>query len=67
MAKPQLLAEAHEEFLFLLDGGYKGKWFEKSVLGINDMTPEHRKFVLQGHDILKGYSELRKPGGRAGY
>lgn len=43
---------AHEEFLTLKKGGIKGGMFERSLVAVEDMKKENRRFVVHGDDIL---------------
>lgn len=52
LSSPKLYKEAHEAFLFLKSGGYKGKLFEKSTLSPQHLPAAQRKAIYRGRDIL---------------
>ncbi|MCP4248141.1 MAG: hypothetical protein GY778_13940, partial [bacterium] len=52
LSNPALYDEAHEAFLFLKSGGYKGKLFEPSMLSLEHLPEEQRQVIYRGTDIL---------------
>lgn len=52
-AAPERVEAAHADFLLLKRGGYKGRLFERSFLGVNDMSDAHRQFVIVGTEALR--------------
>jgi len=44
---------AHDQFMLLKQGGYKGELFQKSFQHLEDLAPAHRKYVTRGVEILK--------------
>ncbi|MBK8269973.1 MAG: hypothetical protein IPK83_17415 [Planctomycetes bacterium] len=50
---PELYKNAHHSFLFLKDGGYVGKLFEKSRVELEDLPKQHRELIYRGEDIIK--------------
>ena len=51
-ADPDLYADAHEMFLFLKAGGYKGRLFEKSTVALEHLPKDVRAVIYRGRDIL---------------
>lgn len=49
----QLFKSAHEKFMLLKNGGYKGRLFERSYEHLEDLDKDHRSFIIRGRDILK--------------
>jgi hypothetical protein len=52
-AAPELEQSAHDDFMLLKSGGHKGKMFEKSTLGIEDLDSASRQFIIRGDDALR--------------
>lgn len=52
-ADPDLYGRAHEEFLFLKDGGAEGRWYEKSKVGLEHLPKDVRSLIYRGEDILQ--------------
>ncbi len=50
---PEAYEAACDDFLLLKDGGYRGKLFEPSFLGLEHMAKDRRKFVRHGPEILE--------------
>ena len=44
---------AHEDFLLLRSGGFRGGVFEPSLTTLADLDDVARSFVLRGTDVLK--------------
>lgn len=43
---------AHDQFLLLREGGYKGKLFKPSLLTLEDLDDHSRTFIIRGEEIL---------------
>lgn len=52
-ADPELYKNAFDSFLFLKDGGYVGKMFEKSRVELEDLPKSYRELMYRGVDILE--------------
>ena len=52
-ADAELRDKAHEQFITLRNGGYKGKLFKPSLLVIEHLSAEERKFVVRGGDMIR--------------
>lgn len=51
-ADAQLREKAHEHFITLRNGGFKGKLFQPSMLVVEHMPAEERTFVVSGEDLV---------------
>lgn len=51
-AQDSVIASAHEHFLFLRSGGYRGRLFEKSDEFLSHMPAAERDMVIRGTEIL---------------
>jgi hypothetical protein len=51
-SNPRLYDEAHDAFLFLKSGGYKGRLFEPSMLSLEHLPDEQRTLIYRGRDVL---------------
>ncbi len=51
-SNPEVQKQAHEEFMLLKQGGYKGKLFERSLLSLEDMKKDYQKYVIRGTQIV---------------
>ncbi|MBX3395185.1 MAG: hypothetical protein KF841_07435 [Phycisphaerae bacterium] len=49
---PELYKAAYDSFLFLKDGGYVGRMFEKSRVELEDLPKSHRALMFRGEEIL---------------
>lgn len=54
----ELQKQAHEEFMILKQGGYKGRLFERSLLSVEDMDKEYQKYVIRGTQIVDRQSGI---------
>ncbi|MEP0843955.1 MAG: hypothetical protein HRF43_14725, partial [Phycisphaerae bacterium] len=52
-ANAETRERAHENFITLRNGGYKGPLFKPSMLVLEHLRPEERAFVLRGGDLLR--------------
>ncbi|MCG3128686.1 MAG: hypothetical protein CHACPFDD_03576 [Phycisphaerae bacterium] len=52
-AAPELVDSAHDEFVLLKRGGYRGKLFEPSLVGLEHMSKQHRRFAVKGDEVLR--------------
>ncbi|MCH7813168.1 MAG: hypothetical protein IID40_04015 [Planctomycetes bacterium] len=52
ISNPAIYDEAHQAFLFLKSGGYKGKLFERSMLTLEHLPEKQRRLIYRGRDIL---------------
>lgn len=50
--RPQMRDNAHEQFIILRNGGYKGALFQPSMQVMEDLSAEERALVLRGGDLL---------------
>lgn len=50
---PEVRDRAHDKFMTLKSGGYKGALFQPSLLTVEDMDRESRNFVLRSEDVLR--------------
>lgn len=51
-ADPTITQAAHDDFLLLRSGGYKGTLFEPSLEFIEQLSPNHRAYVVRGREVL---------------
>lgn len=52
-AAPELVESAHADFMLLKQGGYRGKLFERSLVGLEQMSKQHRRFAVKGDEVLR--------------
>lgn len=64
LASPTMYEKAHKNFLFLKEGGYRGKLFEPSMLALKHLPDPHRALIYRGPDIIKiaERAEVTEPG-----
>ncbi|MCK6482875.1 MAG: hypothetical protein HUU22_05200 [Phycisphaerae bacterium] len=48
-----LYRRAHDNFLFLKRGGYRGRLFEKSMLQLSDLPDDERALIYRGTEVLR--------------
>ncbi|MFN0137629.1 MAG: hypothetical protein ACKVS9_16110 [Phycisphaerae bacterium] len=51
-SQPEIVEQAHGDFMLLKSGGFKGKLFEPSFLGLEDMAKDRRALVIYGKEAL---------------
>lgn len=63
VSDPDRFRAAHDDFLLLKRGGYRGKMFEKSMLSLEDLRPHYRSLIYRGPDILDdvAYNQRYRP------
>jgi hypothetical protein len=55
---PEMQKVAHEEFMMLKQGGYKGRLFQRSLMSIEDMNKDYQKYVIRGTQIVDRQSGI---------
>lgn len=55
-----LYGRAHDNFLFLKRGGYRGRLFEKSMLELSDLPDDQRALIYRGTEVIKTVPSLEE-------
>lgn len=58
-AEPEEVQYAHADFMLLKAGGYTGRWFERSFDGLEDVSPQNRRYMIVGKEILTNYDDWK--------
>ncbi|MHC5109496.1 MAG: hypothetical protein ACYTHJ_06420 [Planctomycetota bacterium] len=53
LGNPTIHDHAHDLFMFIKNGGYDGKMFEKSVNSLEDLNEIDRSVIFRGTDIIE--------------